>query len=402
MNLIKNIIARYLFNYRLKNQLLDYVILRKLDLNGDSKKLFSKNLPRENKDCPSIAFIIPGMLKGSGGHTSILRLGTYLTELGHQVAYISYKPQNKTEMTSNAKSNLAGFKGEVLGPDALSKYNYDIGIATFWLSAYYLWNASNCNYKAYFIQDYEPDFYPSGDVSSFVKMTYRMGYHMISLGPWNKNRIEKEIGVNVDEIIFPYEPGEYKYESGWESKFETKKTFNVCVYLKRTEKRGPVLLLMGLEELYKTARARGFKLQISFFGDDKKLRYPICIPYRNLGKLGKKELKKLYCESDFGIVFSYTNISLIPFEMMACRCPVVEVNDGSFSSFFDPECAILVNSNPQDFVKKIMYYIEYPEERKKVTEVAIRSIEQKTWREAVNQFRQIIVDGYNGFEPKQD
>lgn len=395
MESVQRIISRHLRRYRLKKRLEEFSILRDVDLEDEKRKLWNQVSTRERNDRPSIGFLIPGMPKGSGGHTSILRLGTYLAEFGHEVYYISYKPQRKKQMIANAEHNLKGFVGEILGPEALNTIQLDIGVATHWLSAYYLWNMDNVRYKSYFVQDYEPDFCPAGDVRVFAENTYRMGYHMISLGPWNKRRIEKEIGVNADAIVFPYEPGEYGAKTGWRSKFQEKKVINICVYLKGAEKRGGHFLLMGLEELYKAAQAKGLELRISFFGDDKKLRYPIAIPYNNLGILNKEELRKLYTESDFGIVFSYTNISLVPLEMMACGCPVVETADGSFTVFFPPECAILVNSYPQDFVRKIMYYIECPEERRRIAETAMRSLEKRTWNEAAKQFRKIIVEGYN-------
>lgn len=394
---MKHIIRRYLRQYRLKINLDEFYVMRNVDLLQNNKRiLYNQFIEREQDHKLSLGFIIPGMPRGSGGHTSILRLGTYLEEFGHKIYYISYKPQRIEEMIANAKYNLENVRGKVLGLEALNKIQVDVGVATYWLSAYYLWNMNNAHYKAYFVQDYEPDFYPAGDIRVFVENTYRMGYHVISLGSWNKSRIEKEIGgCNVDAITFPYEPGEYWVVPGWELRFREKKVIRLCAYLKGAEKRGGVLLLMGLEELYKATKTRGIELEISLFGDDKKLKYPISIPYTNLGKLSKDELRKLYNESDFGISFSYTNISLVPLEMMACGCPVVEVGDGSFKAFFGPDCAILIDSFPRDFVGKIMYYIEHPDERKQIAKCALKSLEKRTWREATLQFRELLIKGCN-------
>ena len=396
MTSIKYIMKRYLQRRRLKRLIEELTVLKGIDLGDKKKGAWNQIFTREWNDKPSIAFLLPGMARGSGGHTSILRLGTYLVESGHEVYYISYKRARKEQMIANAGYNLKGFKGELLGPEALSAIQVDIGVATYWLSAYYLWNMDNVRYKAYFIQDYEPDFYPAGDIRVFVENTYRMGYHMISLGAWNKRRIEKEIGINADATVFPYEPSEYGVMPGWESKFQEKKVIKLCSYIKEAEKRGGVSLLMGLEELYKAAKTRGIKLKISLFGDNRKLKYPISIPHTNLGKLGKDKLRKLYNESDFGIVFSYTNISLVPLEMMACGCPVVETANGSFKDFFSSESAILVDFYPQAFAKEVMYYIEHPEERRQVAETAMNELKQKTWKEAALQFREILLRGYNG------
>lgn len=384
-------------NYRLNKEIKYFSILKSVDLSSIFFCNINNSNTRNNEaDISSIAFIIPGMPKGSGGHTSILRLGTGLADFGHDVYYISYIPENLEHMARNAEYNLRGFKGKICNPDSLDSIHIDIGIATFWLSAYHLWNLTNYNYKAYFIQDYEPDFYPAGAVRTFVENTYRMGYHMISLGNWNQKRIEKEIGVKVDSIVFSYEPEEYDIEPEWRSKFREKYVIKLCAYLKGAEKRGGVFLLMCLEELYKALKERGIKLEISLFGDDSRIKYPISIPYTNLGMLNKDKLRILYNESDFGVVFSYTNISLVPLEMMACGCPVVEVADGSFKDFFEPDCAILINSFPQDFVRKVIHYIDNPRERKQMAERALKSLQKKTWKEAACQFRKLLIDGYSG------
>jgi len=394
---IKTILGRYLRQYRLRAQIKDLAVLRQVDLSQSFKEgpnNSSTIKTKEKRRVPAIAFVIPGMPKGSGGHTSILRLGTYLSEFGHEVFYISYLPQKGTAMISNARWNLQGFKGTILGPKALNELKVDIGVATYWVSAYYLQKMVNVHYRAYFVQDYEPDFYPAGDIRTFVENTYRMGYHMVSLGSWNKKRIEEEIGAVVDAIVFPYEIHEYGPNARYETKLEKGKDVKICAYLKGAEKRGGALLLMGLEELYKNARTHGINIQISFFGDNKRIKYPISVPYRNLGVLSKQELKELYRESDFGVVFSYTNISLVPLEMMACGCPVIETSEGSFKHFFNSDCAILVDSYPKDFVRKVTYYIEHPGERKKIAEKAMNSLQGKTWMEAARQFREILVESY--------
>lgn len=395
LRMVKRMISKYLQQHHLKTALEGYEIIRSVDLLDEDKLYFNERTLRPRKKKLSLAFIIPGMPKHSGGHTSILRLGTYLSEFGHEVFYVSYLPKKVSEMKSNAEVNLREYKGEILGPEGLKELDYDVGIATYWLSAYYLWNMDNVKYKAYFIQDYEPDFYPQGDIRVFVENTYKMNYHMISLGRWNKIKIEKNFEVNVDKVVFPFESKEYWVENNWKEKFTKKDTVRITIYLKYAPKRGPTFLLLSLEELYKVAKEKGYKIDILFFGNDKRVKYPIKVPYKNLGRPSKVDLRKLYQKSDFGVVFSYTNISLVPLEMMASGCPVVEVYDGSFKTFFLEDCAILVRSFPQDFVKKVMWYIEHPEERLKIAENALKSLKYRTWREASQQFNSLLLAGYN-------
>ena len=117
----------------------------------------------EEKDHYKIAFITNGINKFAGGSTSILRLGTYLHKLGHEIYYITYDNSKPQQMIKNAEINLPGYKGTILDKSALYDQKFDIGIATFWLSCYNLLSCQdNFDYKVYFIQDFEPYFYPMG------------------------------------------------------------------------------------------------------------------------------------------------------------------------------------------------------------------------------------------------
>jgi len=388
---VKRVFGGHIRGFRLAESLREYEIIRKVDLSDESRKYFNQRVVRPRKKKLSIAFIVPGMPRYSGGHTSILRLGTYLSEYGHEVYYVSYI----SEMKANAEYNLRGYRGEIYGPEGLTEYEYDVGIATYWLSAYYLWNMDNVKYKAYFVQDYEPDFYPASDIRVFVENTYRMNYHMISLGIWPKMRIEEKLGISIDSITFPYEPNEYWSASNWKQKFVDKKHIKITVYMKDAPKRGIMFLLMALEELYMRARKKGYMLDIVFFSTDKRLKYPLSIPYRNLGRPSKDMLRRLYQESDLCVSLSYTNISLVTLEMMACGCPVVEVYEGSFNTYFSSECAILVKSYPEDFAEKVLWYIERPRERMQIAEKAMKSLEGRTWRRASQEFNRILLKGFN-------
>ena len=54
----------------------------------------------------TITFVIPGMPAYSGGHTSILRLGSELSKSGYIVNYVSFTPQSIEDMKKNAVINL--------------------------------------------------------------------------------------------------------------------------------------------------------------------------------------------------------------------------------------------------------------------------------------------------------
>ena len=86
-----------------------------------------------------------------------------------------------------------------------------------------------------------------------------------------------------------------------------------------------------LEKASKVFNEKGYEIEVNFFGFNKSTKLSFG---NNLGKLNKEEMKSLYEKSDFGIVASMTNISLVPYEMLAMGLPIVEFKDGSFPFFF--------------------------------------------------------------------
>lgn len=136
----------------------------------------------------TITFILPGMLSPSGGRTSVLKLGTFLSRQGYKVNYVSFKPQSIEEIKANAKKNLPNYEGEMYAMEALETLKSDIWVATFWESAYVAKKLDG--YKMYFVQDYEPYFYDYGDQYLLAKATYDLGLHIVSLGSWNKMMVE--------------------------------------------------------------------------------------------------------------------------------------------------------------------------------------------------------------------
>ena len=289
----------------------------------------------------NIGIIVGSIVRYSGGHTSILRLGTGLSKNGKTVTYISFKNQSLEKMQEAAKGNLPSVEGKFAKLQDVSLETYDIIIATSWQSVYYARRFEA--YKMYFVQDYEPYFFKLNERYLLAKKTYELGLHIVSLGKWNIEQIKRLGSVNVkyktDYIDFPYEPSEYIcYERNYD-KYIGKKDISIAVYSKEDGKRIPNMLQIILKKATKELQSMGISLEIYFFGFDKKTKIQIG---KNLGKLNRKEMIELYKKVDFGMVASMTNISLVPYEMLATGLPIIEFIEGSFASFFPSGAATLV------------------------------------------------------------
>ncbi|AND83743.1 Glycosyltransferase [Clostridium tyrobutyricum DIVETGP] len=378
--MLKNHIKKLYKNYKLKTQYKYYLNFYKyIEFNKIDQIIPNK--------IEKIYFIIPGMFKSSGGHTSILRLGTYLSGFGYEIYYISYIDQDLNEMRNNAYSNLNNYKGTILDKSHLNNLKADIIIATLWESVYYIKNLNG--YKMYFVQDYEPYFYTYGEKFLLAQKTYELGLHMVSLGRWNKFMIEKYCNPisKMDFIEFPYEKSEYKSVERDFLQYKNKKEINLAVYVKFDEKRAPFIIQIMLKKLESNLSDDGIKLNIYYFGANKNDKF---LNGTNLGKLNTEQLFNLYKKCDFGMVASLTNISLVPYEMIATNLPVIEFKEGTFTYFFDEESAILTSFDCKELYNKLIYYLNNNYELESMTRHACKILENLSWYNSAKQFNDIL------------
>lgn len=357
-------------------------ILSRIDKNYCEKQV----LPYKKQH--DIAFIIGGLLRGSGGHSDILRLGTYLSKLGHNVFYITYDDSKAYEMEQNACANLPDYKGTFLSKYYLEERRFDIGIATFWKSCYYLLAyQDNFAYKAYLIQDFEPLYYPMGDVSYLALNTYKLGFHMISLVEWTSHQIENATGIKPDHIDYPLNTDQYSVIN---RRIEIKDNLNIAVNIRMDPKRGPHLLIEQLKYLMNNINDE-FNINIKIFGLNKDIKIPLTA--ENIGnKLSHKELRKLYINSHFGVVASWTDFSLVNYEMAASGLPVIGIKEGSAPFYFTEDEMIFIGTKAKSLLEKVEYYINNQDELNLVVSNAKKKLfkHSSTWNKVGKQFAELM------------
>ena len=143
-----------------------------------------------------------------------------------------------------------------------------------------------------------------------------------------------------------------------------------------------------LNQLYEKYYAEGINLNIYYFGLHRieKVKYGT-----NLGRISKTEIKELYDKCDFGMVASMTNISLVPYEMIASGLPVIEFKDGSYESFLGHDTAILLESfSINEFKTKIDYYINNSQKLVDMCKKGQERILNLSWDKSAEQFKCIL------------
>lgn len=345
----------------------------------ESPAAFAPGKPR------SIAFLIPGMQARSGGHTSILRLGTHLANFGHDVAYIRTAKADVPEMEAAARANLPGFKGRFYDASALGVQSFDVGVATKWTTCSdLLHHRERFGLAMYFIQDFEPFFHGIGDEYLLALHTYKLGLRMVSLGGWNARMIRAFLGREAHAVDFPVELSEYPLVP---RNISLGGTVRFAVYLRNESKRAPFLLLEQLRHVKAGLEERGGGAEIAFFGLDKTFRPPFG---ENLGMLSPSELRALYLRSDFGVVASLTNISLVNYEMIASGLPVIDFADGSAPDYFAPDEMLFIESHPLSMRDRVLASLDDQVGLNSLLQRGQRKIAGLSWEKSARQFERII------------
>lgn len=334
-----------------------------------------QEMPKGNK----LAFVVSVINIYGGGINSVLQLAGKLSERGYEVYVVSLDEFDEKDINSKIRMCLGNTEVKGIRKDTFVQGKFDIIIATAWRTAYYIYPFQG--YKMYFVQDFEPYFYERGDFYYLAYKSYSLGYHMISLGDWNGERILEDYpDAHVDMVCFPFDGDVY---GNTERKYRSDGTINAAVYFRYTSRRLPFLTELICKNLVKKFAADGYELRVFYFGDDKKVKIGGGI---NLGKLKKKELAELYSKCDFGMVFSYTNISLVPYEMMATGLPLVELKEGTFTKFMPENAAALYDGDCEKLYGELKKRIFDEDYFRSIDEENKRLLKTFTWDRTADDF----------------
>ena len=293
-------------------------------------------------------WVIPDFNPGAGGHMTIFRIIRLLEDAGHDISiWISCPSVHKTP--EDARRTIREFFQPIesdvrFASDGLMEASGDAVIATDFWTVWPMLGAANFKRRFYFVQDYEPLFHPMGTEHLIALDSYRQGLDCICASPWLEGLMRNRHGLwarsfnlAVDHDI--YHPAEETGEAAIGAE-----PLNIAFYARHTTPRRAVRLgLLGLEKLAATTTV---PFHVHFFGAREVEFSRAPFPATDHGVLSPDGLAALYRDCDVGLVFSTTNYSLVPQEMMACRLPVIEVDGDSTRAVFPDGVAALTPPNP--------------------------------------------------------
>ncbi len=345
----------------------------------------NQTIPEKNQN---VLFVTPQFFGGSGGLTSILRIATACAKNGYHVYIYDYSGIDVAKDQEAALKNLKDFQGQFITDDDVKSMKFEFIVATNWQSVYVAKDIPG--YKLYFVQDYEPYFYKASEEYFLAKDTYGMGLHVVSLGKWNLQEINKHGTYDGKQsyIDFPYEPKEYPFQEKDYSAYLSKKQIKFAVYVKRGGKR----LISLIKALFYYANKQmkeelGIELYPYFYGLGRYEKVPCG---ENACRLSKKELCDLYHECDFGMCASMTNVSLVPLEMLGAGLPIFEFEDGSYTAFLGEKTATMLGYDYREFVSKLTLMLKNPPIIKAQIGESRKELATLTWDKTCEQFIGIL------------
>ena len=317
-----------------------------------------------------ISFVIPPPIEGSGGHNKIFAAAKYLSEFGH---FVNLYFLNDGTFASHQQlrefiiSHFFDPGCEIIhGTDNIS--SCDILCATSWITAYTVHANKNKAAKLfYFVQDIESLFFPMSDNYLKAENTYRLGFHHVSYGPWCAKVIREKYNGKADHIPFSLDKKVY-----YPRQIE-KETIKKVIFFARPEMPRRCYWL-GLEALYIFNKANP-DVKIILFGSHQIKSSDVPFPHENLGVLDKDKLALLYSRADVGMAFSTTNPSLVPFEMMACGCPVIDFDyNDNYINYGSRENVKLVGISPEEIAAGIEEIINDDDTRRQIAERGVQFV----------------------------
>lgn len=325
-----------------------------------------------NAKSNTINWVIPPYGRGSGGHLNIFRFVYQLEQLGYDCRVIivgAHSKYNLMEAKSQISEWFFPIKADIYDNLESAPAAY-YTMATSWQTAYYVRNFSNTNHKCYFVQDYEPYFYAAGAESAMAEATYSFGFTCITAGGWLAEKLDQKHQAKTYALSFSFDRDHYRLMTRREPQIK-----RVFFYARPpTPRRAFELGLLTLNEVVKKLP----DVKVIFAGWDVST-YEIPFEHLNAGTLNVNELPDLYNQCDVALVLSFTNLSLLPLELMACGVPVVSNKAPCTEWLLNDENSILTKATPEDLAAAICNILTDVEMSARIRDQGLKTANLSSW-----------------------
>ncbi len=343
---------------------------------------YRKTHPNNGKK--KIAWVMPHPGKGSGGHRTIIQNVNALLKAGYECDIYVEDDDISTPQIVRNKINEYYEKCEAgiyVGLEV--KKDYDLMFATGWQIVEFVKNMP-ARKKAYFIQDFEPWFFPMGDQYLITENSYRYGFKPVTIGKWLAHKMLAEYNNPVEYFDFGADLQVYKKLD------DVKKENAICfVYQPEKSRRCDIIGLRALK-IVKTLRP---DVKIYLYGSSVEATFDFAC--ENLHIIPIQECNKLYNKCKVGVCMSASNPSRIPFEMMAAGLPVVELYKENNIYDMPDGGVVLARTTPEAIASAIIHLLDNEEKRNEMSAFGINYMKDYPLEKGFTQFLKAVDDMLN-------
>ncbi len=328
-----------------------------------------------------IAWVMPHPGKGSGGHRTIIQNVNALIRAGYECDIFVEEDGVSTPQMVKNKIN------EWYEPCTAGVYvgfnlqkEYDLMFATGWQTIDFV-RKLPAKKKAYFIQDFEPWFFPMGDQYIITENSYRYNFMPVTIGKWLAHKMKEEFESSAEYFDFGADTKVYKPLK------DIKKENAICfVYQPEKPRRCDFI---GLKAL-KLVKAMRPDVKIYLYGSNIEASFDF--ECENLHIIPVEKCNELYNRCKVGVCMSASNPSRIPFEMMAAGLPVVELYKENNIYDMPDGGVLLAEPTPEAIASAIVDLLDHPEERKKMSEFGQAFMKDYPLKKGFEQFTKAVKD----------
>jgi hypothetical protein len=333
----------------------------------------------------SINWFIPPVGKGSGGHLNIFRFMRNLEDLGYENRIIIVgepKPSSAVLAKNEIEQWFFPLKASVhlsLNDEIPASY---FAMATSWPTTYYVRRFQTCIEKCYFVQDFEPWFYPAGSDAMLAENTYRFGFFGFTAGNWLAKKLHDDYGMRTRAVGFSYDRDLYRPMPELRGQDEFRR---VMFYARPpTARRAFELGILVLREVCRQMP----EVRVVLAGWDVR-GYDIPFPCEHLGLVEINQLPQLYGKCDAALVLSCSNLSLLPLELMACGVPVISNRAPYTQWLLNEENAMLAEPDIESLAQAVLQVINSPALADRLKSAGVAFAAQTSWEQEAG----VLADG---------
>lgn len=340
----------------------------------------------------TLLWFIPDFNIGSGGHQTIFRTIMRLEQMGWESNIVIVGPANHANAESARKDICEHFfplKAAVfMGFEGLP--NSEFVIATGWQTAYPVKAIVGDVKKLYFVQDFEPSFYPAGTESMLAENTYRFGFFGITAGEWLARKLKGEYGMQTHAISFGVDHDCYHPRPKRDRGIK-----RVFFYARPpTPRRAFEFGLLVLEAVSRRLPDTQFILAGWDVSD-----YLIPFPHLAAGVVSPEELADVFTQCDAALILSLTNLSLMPLELMASGCAVVSNRGDCVEWLLNDEVALLTDPTLEALTDALCHLLQDDEARLAQCQRAQIFASQQHWEASADAFKQGLLAAREALTP---